>query len=112
MSMSEIMERLRVELDARGIEWRDASEEHGDGYLYHMERTKFSARGHGFSCIWGYTEHPFGKMTGNTYGWPDSIECMTELIPGDPEPMSVEQVMAMVDGGDARSMRGVDDGRA
>lgn len=112
MSMSEIMERLRAGLDARGIEWRDASEEHGDGYLYHMERTKFSARGHGFSCIWGCIHHADGTQVGITYGWPGTIECMTDLIPGDPEPMSVEQVMAMVDGGDARSMRGVDDDRA
>lgn len=101
MEASEITERLRVELDARGIEWRDESEEFGEGYLYHMERTKFSARGNGFSCIWGYMRHADGTQSGSTYGWPWSIECMTGLIPGDPEPMSVEEIMAMVDGGDA-----------
>ena len=48
---------LRAELDARGIEWVDASEERGEGYPYHMERTRFCARGGDFSCIWGHEKY-------------------------------------------------------
>ena len=41
MEISEATERLRAELDARGIEWVDASEERGEFDFYHMERTRF-----------------------------------------------------------------------
>lgn len=101
MEISEATERLRAELDARGIEWVDASEEHGEFDFYHMERTRFCARGGDFSCIWGYTRNIGGLHMGLTYGWPLVLECMSDLIPGDPEPMRVMEVVAMADGGDA-----------
>lgn len=100
MVVSEIMQELRSALDAAGIGWFDASDEwtRDGGYAYHMERTKVRD-GDGSevaSCIWGYTVLQ-GSTTGMTYGWPHMIECMSTLLgDSEPEPMSVDEIVAML----------------
>lgn len=98
MEVSPLMQRLRDELDAAGIEWRDASEEFASGgYHYRMERTKAMRDGEELaSCIWGYGG-PAGHETGMSHGWPDRIESWDPTNRGeDPEPKTVEEIMEAV----------------
>lgn len=98
VSISQLMQRLRDELDAAGIEWHDASEEFGwDDYVYHMERTKVVLGGEQIaSCIYGYSGQR-GRETGSTYGWPDQIESWdSSNSGGDPEPRAIDDIVATV----------------
>lgn len=51
--------------------------------------------------LWSILKSGKKAEWGGDDGWPLVLECMSDLIPGDPEPMRVMEVVAMADGGDA-----------
>lgn len=98
MPISPLMQQLRDELDAAGIEWHDESEEFGwDDYVYHMERTKVTRNWQTAdcvqlaSCVYGYSGRE-GHQTGTSYGWPDFIEGWPDGQ-NDQEPMTIEAII-------------------
>lgn len=92
----ELMNRLRGELDRRGIEWRDDSTAVGDGLGYRQVtiRTKWEHGGEDVSVIWGYSDR-LGRRTWFTYGAPGRLECW--YVPNDrePIPMTVDEILEM-----------------
>lgn len=75
----EEMQKLRDELDKRGIEWTDLSEKDGEWW---MCRTHFDINGNLVSCINGYGSHG-----GYDYMWRKNaglIECYSSLTDNVP----------------------------
>lgn len=93
IEISPIMLELRDRLTEAGHIWKDASDEFGgDGYCYHMERTKvLGPHGEIASCIYGYSDYN-GVRSGSTYGWPDMIEGWP-AGQIDPAPMTVDEIV-------------------
>lgn len=85
------MRQLRDELDKRGIEWRDKSYE-GSGIVHH-EQTLWGRGEETTSVVWEYVTLPEGVRDGITYGWPDMLECWPVEGIGDPEAMTVEEII-------------------
>lgn len=96
IEISPIMRELRDRLTEAGIIWKDESNEHGgDGYCFHMERTKVLGPEYEIaSCVYGYSDH-YGVRTGISYGWPDMIEGWPEGQ-NDPCAMTVDEIMEAV----------------
>ena len=90
---------LRAELDRRGVEWEDLSESSDrEGYSYRNERTRFkSSDGRTISCVFGWWRL-YGHTHQLTYGGEAGLLEVAVigddgLVVGDPEPMSVEEVV-------------------
>ena len=91
------MARLRKELDARGVDWWDESDElsieedgceHGTVWVI----TKWYHHGELVSVAWDYMETR-GERRGVTYGWPDLLECWYKPNNPEPQAMTVEEIL-------------------
>lgn len=96
VEISPIMNELRKRLTKAGYIWKDASEEHGgDGYLWHMERTKVLGPEYEIaSCVYGYSDRD-GVRDGSSYGWPNMIEGWPEGQ-DDPCAMTIDEIIEAV----------------
>lgn len=96
LSKCAIVNRLREELESRGIEYRDDSSVMGGPpfcYKHVMLRTKWEHDGEEVSVIWGYFDLDDEERTWMTYGAPDRLECWYSPNDQDHIPMTLDEIL-------------------
>lgn len=95
-AISPIMQRLRNELDRRGVPWRDKSCEFAQEHLtHHVEKTWFKDRdGVQVAVTWGWQER-CGERRGVSLGYPGKLECWYKPDSPTARVLTVEEVVSL-----------------
>lgn len=93
---SPLMQRLRDELDRRGVPWADFSTHLRQEHLtHHAEKTRFKDPcGIYASVTWGWQIN-CGVLRGMSAGYPDKLECWYRPDKPSPRVLSVEEVIEL-----------------